>query len=85
MIKQISILLAISLGGVLNLAVASSASVPNTFTSGTPAVAAEVNSNFTALQNAVNDNDSRLTAVETGVISVNLSGLTSTGDRKSVV
>lgn len=35
-----------------------------TFTSGTPAVASEVNGNFSTLTTAVNDNDTRLTAVE---------------------
>ncbi len=34
--------------------------IPNTFTANTPAVAAEVNENFDALETAVNDNDSRL-------------------------
>lgn len=43
---------------------ASSASVPNTFVSGEAAVAAEVNENFTALETAINDNDSRITALE---------------------
>ncbi|VAW51062.1 hypothetical protein MNBD_GAMMA05-940 [hydrothermal vent metagenome] len=44
--------------------------LPNTFTSGTAAVAAEVNDNFTAIKSAVDDNDSRLNALETGYISV---------------
>lgn len=40
---------------------ASSVDVPNTFTAGTPAVAAEVNANFDAVATSVNDNDSRIT------------------------
>ncbi len=41
---------------------AGNVTIPNTFSSGTPAVAAEVNANFGALETAVNDNDSRITA-----------------------
>jgi hypothetical protein len=40
-------------------------SVPNTFTSGSPAVAAEVNANFSAVVNGVNANDTRITTLET--------------------
>ena len=35
--------------------------VPNTFTAGTAAVAADVNGNFTAVKTAVDDNDARIT------------------------
>ncbi len=41
--------------------------IPNTFQSGTPAVAAEVNANFTAVESAVDDNDSRIAALESAV------------------
>jgi hypothetical protein len=41
------------------------ASVPHTFTSGTPAVASEVNDNFSALVAAVTSLEARLTALET--------------------
>lgn len=44
---------------------AGSVTVPNTFSSGTPAVAAEVNGNFTAVKTAVDDNNSRITNIET--------------------
>jgi hypothetical protein len=44
------------------VALASSVATPNTFTAGTPAVAAEVNANFAAHQVAINDNDTRITA-----------------------
>ncbi len=45
-----------------------SVTIPNTFTSGTPAVAAEVNQNFDAVATAVNDNDSRVT---TNTVNIN--------------
>lgn len=35
--------------------------IPNTFTAGTPAVAAQVNANFSAVKTAVDDNDARIT------------------------
>ena len=41
---------------------AGNVTIPNTFSSGTPAVAAEVNANFSALETAVNDNDGRINA-----------------------
>ena len=43
---------------------ASSVSVPHTFLPGTPALSAEVNQNFLAVSNAINDNHVRLSAVE---------------------
>ncbi len=39
---------------------AGSVTIPNSFTAGEAAVAAEVNANFTAVKTAVNDNDSRI-------------------------
>ena len=42
-------------------------SVPNTFSSGTPAIAAEVNRNFDAVKTAVDDNDSRITIIESAL------------------
>ncbi len=39
---------------------ASPVQIPNSFSSGTPAVAAEVNENFSAVQTAVDDNDQRI-------------------------
>lgn len=44
--------------------IASDVTIPNTFTTGTPAVASQINANFTALENAVDDNDARLDALE---------------------
>jgi len=74
MIKQISILiLGLSLSGFLNSVLASGVTIPNTFTSGTPAVAAEVNGNFGAVKTSINDNDSRITALETVISSLQAS------------
>lgn len=50
-----------------SFAQAGEVTIPNTFQSGTPAVAAEVNANFTALETAVYDNDSRIAALESSV------------------
>ena len=46
---------------------ASTLTVPNTFSSGTPAVAAQVNANFTAVKGAVDDNDARIAALESAL------------------
>lgn len=48
-------------------AYAGSVTITNTFTSGDPAVASEVNQNFTDVKNAVDDNDSRITTIETTI------------------
>jgi hypothetical protein len=53
--------LALGLAFAGAVALAGSVSVPNTFVGGTPAVADEVNANFSAVETAVNDNDSRIT------------------------
>lgn len=47
---------------------ASDLTIPNVFTAGTAAVADEVNGNFGAVEAAVNDNDSRISALETGAL-----------------
>ena len=46
---------------------AGSVSIPNSFTAGEPAVAAEVNANFDAVKTAVDDNDSRIAALEASI------------------
>ena len=46
--------------------VASTLSIPNTFSSGAATSAAEMNSNFSAVKAAVDDNDTRITALEGG-------------------
>jgi hypothetical protein len=48
----------------LGIAFGGTVSTPNTFVAGTPAVAAEVNANFSAHQAAINDNDARIAALE---------------------
>ena len=48
----------------MQVAVAAPLTVPNMFTAGSAAVAAEVNGNFNAVQTAVNDNDARVAALE---------------------
>jgi len=65
MIKKMSIVTAgLGLSGFLTVATAASVTIPNTFTSGTKAVAAQVNGNFTAVKTAVDDNNSRIAKLE---------------------
>lgn len=47
---------------------ASELTIPNSFSAGTRAVAADVNANFTAVSGAVNDNDTRLAALEASIV-----------------
>jgi len=49
--------------------------IPNTFTAGSPAVAADVNANFTAAKTAVDDNNTRITA-NTASAATNASNIT---------
>lgn len=53
---------------------ASSVTIPNTFTAGTTAVAADVNANFDAVAVGVNDNDSRITT-NTNTIGTNTTAI----------
>ncbi len=46
---------------------ADSVILPNTFTAGSPAVAAEVNANFDAVKSSVDDNDARITVNESDI------------------
>lgn len=55
---------------------AATVDVPNTFTAGTPAVAAEVNANFTAVEAAVNTSDSEIAANTAAIEALN-TGVTS--------
>jgi hypothetical protein len=54
-----------SLVVVAAVALASNVTLPFTFTAGTTARAADVNANFTAVKTAVDDNFSRITALQT--------------------
>jgi len=69
------ILMGLSLSMAATHVSASGVTIPNSFTAGTAAVAAEVNGNFDAVKAAVDDNDSRLNALETGTLSFSLNGL----------
>ncbi len=70
----------IFIGALAAPAFAASVDTPNTFSAGTPAIAAQVNQNFQALKTAVNDNDSRISAMESALASLRaeLSGTNST-------
>lgn len=46
---------------------AAECTIPNSFTAGTKAVAAQVNANFDAVKSAVDDNDNRITALEAAI------------------
>lgn len=48
---------------ISSTASAGALTIPNTFTAGTPAVAADVNTNFSAIKTAVDDNDARINTV----------------------
>jgi len=52
---------------IITAAHADEVDVPNQFQSGTPAVAAEVNANFAAIESAVDDNAQRVTSLEGGL------------------
>ncbi|VUD56322.1 hypothetical protein TDB9533_01975 [Thalassocella blandensis] len=54
-----------------DLLYASELEVPNSFSAGTPAVAAEVNENFTAIETAVNDNNSTIVSLQAQVQTLN--------------
>ena len=49
------------------MAFADEVDIPNQFSAGTPAIAAEVNANFDAVEIAVDDNAQRVVALETGL------------------
>jgi len=53
--------------GIASVAIADEVNIPNQFTAGTPALAADVNANFGAVELAVDDNAQRVVALETGL------------------
>ncbi|PWK46379.1 hypothetical protein [Pleionea mediterranea] len=55
--------------GLSTAIIASEVDIPNTFVAGTPARAGEVNENFTAVEAAVNDNHTKITANEAALAS----------------
>ena len=60
---------------ISSAAMAGPVTIPTTFSSGTPAMAAEVNGNFTAVKTAVDDNDGRITT-NASDISANAANIT---------
>lgn len=63
---------------------ASELSIPNEFSSGDTTSAADINNNFSAIETAVNDNSTRLNAIESGSTRVVFQGFsagTVTGDQ----
>jgi hypothetical protein len=69
MVKQLPCMLSVAATGLLVTltAQAGDLSIPHTFQSGTPALANEVNANFSAVEDAVDDNDQRITGVESAL------------------
>jgi hypothetical protein len=65
MMKKIILLMFVSIS--LN---AADLTIPNTFIANTPAVASEVNGNFGAVETAVDDNNSRIAALEATIASL---------------
>lgn len=59
--------LALGIAGLSSAALAGELDIPNTFSTGTRAVAAEVNDNFAAVDAAVDDNDARITSNTTSI------------------
>ncbi len=66
--KRVALVLIALFGS--NGAHAGELTVPNDFVAGTPAVAAEVNANFTAAEQAVNDNANRVVQLENAMTSL---------------
>ena len=56
--------------GMTHLALAGDLNVPHSFTAGTPAQAAQVNANFSAVETAVDDNDARIAALDALVVTL---------------
>lgn len=65
MMKKIILMVFVSIG-----ANGANLTIPNVFVANTPAVAAEVNGNFGAVEAAVDDNNARIAALEATIISL---------------
>ena len=76
---QVAAMLAIALMGTAVIGYASSVTTPHTFTAGTTISASEMNNNFAAIKAAVDDNDSRITSLTTGMGRIFLPAPSSTG------
>jgi hypothetical protein len=61
---MLSAVIATVILGTTQTASATDVTIPNTFTAGTAAVAAQVNANFTAVKTAVDDNNTRIGTLE---------------------
>ena len=61
--KFLAAAITVTMGMSGNLVYASDLTVPHTFSAGTPAVAAEVNENFTAVETAVDDNHTQISDI----------------------
>jgi hypothetical protein len=61
--------LALLIVGSMQYAMGGNVSIPHTFTANTAAKASEVNENFTALENALNDNTNKITTNTTAISS----------------
>ncbi len=64
------ILVIASLCTISTATLAGPVTIPNNFSADTPAVAAEVNANFSVVKTAVDDNDSRIAALEASITSL---------------
>ncbi len=63
-LKRSQLIGVLVMGSSLAVAYAGTVTLPNAFTAGSPASAAQVNANFNAVKTAVDDNHARITALE---------------------
>ncbi len=63
--------------GSMSLAYAGDLSIPNEFSAGDTTSASDINENFSAIETAVDDNDARLDAIESGSTNVVFQGFSS--------
>jgi len=65
--KKITLTAGLMLLSLNTTAFAADVTIPNTFSAGSPAVAADVNANFSAVKTAVDDNNARVTTNSTNI------------------